>query len=186
MGRFIAVVVGAFLLSVPVSCPSLAQDSKLKPGLDLTVLPIVKGHSYEIKAGGPNNLAETLQGKLGQQWNAVAPIYDYESSQVLRSGCTGYVSSAPNLRFHYGARILPDIRVAMVASATPMTLVVRAPNGQFYCSVTELLPGALVWFYGPPKGVYDVWIATSGPNEIQSASITLLTTDARPQRRSRS
>jgi len=158
---------------------ALAQNSRLKPNLDVVVAPIAtnRAKGFNITAGGSQNLRMTLNGQPGESWGSAALVYNYNASKRLSTNCDGFVSDAPNMRFHYVAAALPDIRVLATSETTPFTLVVRAPNGSFYCSYAKglIVNGAVIMFIAPPSGQYDIWVGYLRPGEVHKATITLLT-----------
>jgi hypothetical protein len=155
-----------------------AQDSRLRPMLDVVVAPVPtkRAKPFSIDAGRTNDLSKTLNGQPGESWGSAALVYDYSKDPRLGSNCTGFVSDAPNMRFHYIAAGLPDIRVLALADIAPFTLVVRGPNGHFYCSQATglLINAAMIMFIGPPAGQYDIWEGF-GRGDVRKATISLVT-----------
>lgn len=91
----------------------------------------------------------------------------------LGSPCSGRISDAPDVQVTYSPGSLPLI--FRTASDSDTTLVVNAPDGQWYCDddgYTDL--GAEVRFNSPRSGNYDVWIGTFGGG---TASATLYVTE---------
>ena len=168
---------------------SHAQDARLKPGMDVVVLPVVarKAKEFSFNAGGTRNVSESLSQERGESWASAAMIFGYEPTQLLGRRCDGFVSDAPNFRFHYAAAALPDIRVTVTAEAAPFSVVLRTPRGHFICSYAKglLINAALIWLLGPPAGQYDLWVGFMHPGETHKAAIALLTTDPKGDRRSR-
>lgn len=91
----------------------------------------------------------------------------------LGSPCTGQISNAPDVQVNYSPGSLPLI--FRTASDSDTTLIVNAPDGQWYCDddgYTDL--GAEVRFNSPRSGNYDVWIGTFGGG---TAAATLYVTE---------
>lgn len=91
----------------------------------------------------------------------------------LGSPCSGRISDAPDVQVTYSPGSLPLI--FRTASDSDTTLVVNAPDGQWYCDddgFTDL--GAEVRFNNPRSGNYDVWIGTFGGG---TAAATLYVTE---------
>ncbi|MGV9009209.1 hypothetical protein [Brevundimonas sp.] len=91
----------------------------------------------------------------------------------LGSPCSGSISNAPDVQVNYSPGSLPLI--FRTASDSDTTLIVNAPDGQWYCNddgFTDL--GAEVRFNSPRSGNYDVWIGTFGGG---TAAATLYVTE---------
>ena len=88
------------------------------------------------------------------------------------SGCMGNIGDRPDFRLNYTSGTFP-----LYISADSMadtTLVVRAPNGSYYCdddSGEGLNPR--VWMQNPMSGNYDIWVGTFGVNEFHSAELNI-------------
>lgn len=131
---------------------ALAQDYSLSPNYGEVRLSSgfsPDPHTVSVTAGGSIDAA-----KLG------AP-------------CTGQISNAPDVQVNYSPGSLPLI--FRTASDSDTTLIVNAPDGQWYCNddgFTAL--GAEVRFNSPRSGNYDVWIGTFGGG---TAAATLYVTE---------
>lgn len=115
---------------------ALAQDRNAEPNfgtVSLTAGFTPDPHRIAVRAGGDID-AVTLGGQ-----------------------CVGSISGAPDLRLMYKAGDFPlTIRAE---SAKDTTLVVNAPDGQFYCDddgAEGLDPQ--IYFSDPPSGRYEIWI----------------------------
>ena len=75
--------------------------------------------------------------------------------------CTGGIANAPDVRLNYTAGTGLPLIISVSASADT-TLVVNAPDGNWYCDddggVNGLNPA--LRFTSPPSGQYDIWIGT--------------------------
>ena len=93
------------------------------------------------------------------------------NAETIGSSCRGFISDAPDVRLVYSAGSLPLI--ISVDSAADTTLVVNAPDGQFYCDddggVNGLNP--MVRFDDPQSGRYEIWVGTYGSSSIEHARL---------------
>lgn len=92
---------------------------------------------------------------------------------VNNEECGGFIASAPDVRLNFRHGTLPLI--ISVASNADTTLVINAPDGNFYCDddggVNGLNPS--VRFDQPADGQYDIWIGTYGNNSNQPAQVNI-------------
>ena len=89
----------------------------------------------------------------------------------LGNGCGGSISNAPDVRLNFSAGSLPLIISANSANDT--TLVVNAPDGQWYCdddSGNGLNPS--VRFNKVQSGRYEIWLGTYGSGN-HSATLSI-------------
>ncbi|RZJ32162.1 MAG: peptidase S1 [Brevundimonas sp.] len=94
-------------------------------------------------------------------------------ASVVSSSCRGAIATAPDYQITYTAGSLP--LAIQTLSSSDTTLVVNAPDGEWYCD-DDSGDGnnAQVYFSKPASGVYDIWVGTySGGN----TSATLLITE---------
>ena len=88
----------------------------------------------------------------------------------IGSPCTGYIASAPDVRLNYDSGSLPLYIYATSDSDT--TLIVNAPDGQWYCDDDS--NGGLnpqVTFLKPQSGQYDIWIGTYASADFRPATL---------------
>lgn len=73
------------------------------------------------------------------------------------SGCRGYITNQPDVRIYYQAGSFSTLSF-YVRSNADTTLVINAPNAQWYCNddFQGLNPG--ITFNGPMSGQYDIWV----------------------------
>lgn len=93
-------------------------------------------------------------------------------ASVVSSSCQGSIATAPDYQITYSAGAYP-LSIQTRAS-TDTTLVVNAPDGQWYCD-DDSGGGtdAQVHFSKPQSGVYDIWVGTySGGNQPAELRIT--------------
>ncbi len=92
-------------------------------------------------------------------------------AETIDSSCRGFISDAPDVRLVYRAGSLPLI--ISVDSRADTTLVVNAPDGQFYCDddggVNGLNP--MVRFDNPQSGRYEIWVGTYGSARNERARL---------------
>jgi hypothetical protein len=103
-----------------------------------------------VQSGGSNNAAQSIGGS-----------------------CTGYVASAPDYRVNYTPGSLPLI--ISVNSSSDTTLVVNAPDGQWYCDDDGGNQGMnpAVRFNQPRAGQYDIWVGTYGSASNQASQLNI-------------
>ena len=92
------------------------------------------------------------------------------SAQRAGSGCTGYITNAPDVRLHYEAGSLPLI--ISVDAGSDTTLVVNGPDGSFYCdddSGEGTNPS--VRLNSPESGRYEIWVGTYRSGNSQPARL---------------
>tara|TARA_B100000029_G_scaffold111778_2_gene103824 strand:+ start:2219 stop:3733 length:1515 start_codon:yes stop_codon:yes gene_type:complete len=89
------------------------------------------------------------------------------------TGCSGYISEAPDLELDFSD---PSLQLSFfVTSDTDTTLIVNDPSGNWHCnddfdSASGTNPGVV--FSQPDAGVYDIWVGTYSENEaFESANL---------------
>ncbi len=87
------------------------------------------------------------------------------SQMTQRQDCAGYISAQPNRVLVLGAPF-PKLRI-MVASETDTVLVIRKPDGSYFCN-DDTDPGVIMnptveEQFAP--GTYSVWVGTYGQGE---------------------
>lgn len=79
------------------------------------------------------------------------------------SGCSGFIANNPDVRVVYSAGSYP--LSIWAESSGDTTLVINAPDGNWYCdddSGGNLNP--VVRFARPMSGRYEIWVGTFGSN----------------------
>ncbi|WP_064971819.1 hypothetical protein [Aurantiacibacter marinus] len=90
----------------------------------------------------------------------------------LSSACDGFIATSPDVRLTFDAGSLP-----LIISATSMadtTLVINAPNGQWYCNDDGgqgMNPS--VRFQTPLSGRYEIWVGTYGESNSHAAELNI-------------
>lgn len=88
------------------------------------------------------------------------------------NGCRGFINAgAPDVDLYYQAGSLPlHIRAA---SGSDTTLVVRAPDGQWYCNDDRVGLDPLVSFGNPQSGMYNIWVGIYGSGRTAPAQLRI-------------
>ena len=89
----------------------------------------------------------------------------------LGGGCSGFATSAPDYSVNYTSGAFPTLRFYFIGSGDT-TMVINAPNGNFYCiddSFGTLNP--TIDFNSPSGGRYDVWIGSYASGAFVSGSL---------------
>jgi len=144
------VLTGAAVAALALTGVSAAQDYSLSPSYGSVSL-----------SGGFSPDPYTVNLQSGGSIDA---------SSRLGGSCRGYIANAPDFRLQFSPGSLPLI--LSVASGSDTTLVVNAPNGQWYCDDdggNGLNPS--LRFGSPMAGQYDVWIGTYGGSSLQNATL---------------
>tara|TARA_R110002072_G_scaffold79652_14_gene183590 strand:+ start:468 stop:1805 length:1338 start_codon:yes stop_codon:yes gene_type:complete len=91
----------------------------------------------------------------------------------VRSGCAGWVASAPDFELTYSAGSLPLIISA--ASNSDTTLLINDPNGNWFCDDDGGNAGLnpSLRFNNAASGVYDIWIGSYSQGNNASASLSI-------------
>ncbi|KLE35537.1 hypothetical protein [Aurantiacibacter luteus] len=94
------------------------------------------------------------------------------SASNMASGCAGYVSSAADFELDYTSGSLPLYISADAMADT--TLVVRAPNGSYYCDDDSGEGNnPRVWLQTPMTGRYQIWVGTFSSGSLQAAELNI-------------
>lgn len=90
----------------------------------------------------------------------------------ISSACRGYIANSPDVTLDYTSGTFP--LYLSVDSMADTTLVVQAPNGQYYCdddSGEGLNPS--VQFQTPLSGNYRIWVGTYANSELHAAELNI-------------
>lgn len=93
-------------------------------------------------------------------------------AQSIGNSCRGFIADSPDVRLHFEAGSLPLIISALSDSDT--TLVINAPNGNWYCdddSGDGLNPS--VRFNPAMSGRYEIWVGTFGRSSLEAARLSI-------------
>jgi hypothetical protein len=93
-----------------------------------------------------------------------------EYAGSLGPGCVGYVAGSPDFNLNYTSG---DWSLFISASSsTDTTLVVNAPDGQWYCNDDSRGLNPAVEFSNPESGLYNIWVGTYGDSgELPPATL---------------
>ena len=81
-------------------------------------------------------------------------------ASVLGAGCLGLIADAPDFDVVFEAGTLP-LNI-YVQSAEDTTLVVNAPDGNWYCNDDTNGLNPVLSFQNPQSGLYDIWVGSFG------------------------
>jgi hypothetical protein len=104
-------------------------------------------HTVDLRAGGTIDASET-------------------SSQ-----CRGFVTRAPDYDLHYSAGAYA-LSIAVQANSDT-TLIINAPNGNWYCNDDANGFNPEVLFDNPQSGLYDIWVGTFSSGASQPAQLRI-------------
>ena len=95
------------------------------------------------------------------------------ASSAISSSCRGYIASAPDVRLHYTSGSLPLI--ISTRSSGDTTLVVYAPDGQWYCDDDggEAGLNAMVRFNSPWSGRYMIWVGSYSSGAFLNSDLSI-------------
>jgi hypothetical protein len=94
------------------------------------------------------------------------------AASTLGDTCGGFIANSPDVRLNYKSGTLPLYISA--TSADDTTLVVHAPDGQWYCSDDDagnLNP--MVTFDAPRSGQYTIWVGTYADANMHDAQLNI-------------
>ena len=93
-----------------------------------------------------------------------------DAAQSIGGDCNGTIADAPDLDIHYTAGAFP--LYFSVTAEGDTTLVINAPDGNWYCNDDYSSLDPAVLFSDPESGVYNIWVGTySGSGGFQDASL---------------
>jgi len=127
------------LLSTLPFLPAEAQDRQAAPTFGiLTLVSPIRPSPHELKIEGGGTVMALRTG----------------------SGCSGFISEAPEVRLRYTARS-PSLLI-QVESARDTTLMILMPDGSIACNddYDGSHPGLL--FRQPQSGDYVIWVGVFG------------------------
>ena len=93
-------------------------------------------------------------------------------AESISSDCRGFISNAPDVRLVFSAGSSLPLVISANSSADT-TLVVNAPDGNWYCD-DDGGNGGLnpsVRFDSPVSGRYEIWVGTYGNSSLQPAEL---------------
>ncbi|WP_199324791.1 hypothetical protein [Phormidium sp. FACHB-1136] len=94
------------------------------------------------------------------------------NSLSLGPGCTGFITAEqPDFRVQYEAGNYP--LSFLVESAADTTLVINAPDSQWYCNDDFNGANPMVMFDYPESGQYDIWIGHYSDGSTHEATLEI-------------
>ncbi|MCC7209265.1 MAG: hypothetical protein IT323_18275, partial [Anaerolineae bacterium] len=143
--------IGPGVLPTPTLRPDQVLDYNLEPNFGSTTLNAgftPDPFRLDITSGGTVNVA------------------------YLGNGCAGFATGAPDLRLQWGGNA-PFLRVH-VESTEDTTLIINAPDGNWYCNDDTFEFNPSVDFQNAAAGQYDIWVGSysSGLNAAATLFIT--------------
>lgn len=145
--RYLLTAVCALALAGPVA----AQDFNASPNYgDITLAPGFQPdpHLVSLRAGG--SISATNAG----------------------SGCSGYITNAPDFRFYWSGKGSLNIMIS-VLSRSDTTLVVNGPNGEWYCDDDSGEDTNPLVTLGSNAGRYEIWVGTYSSGDPQPAVLSI-------------
>ena len=129
-----------------------AQNFELEPTFETVTLATGfegSNHQVTVVAGGPIDASE------------------------LGGECAGFIADAPDVRVNFTAGSNKFAFGAVSESDT--TIVVNAPDGEWYCDDDSWGDGdPLVVFDQPESGQYDIWVGTFDEGDNPRASLGIM------------
>lgn len=123
--------------------------------------------------GGSYGTVDLVSGFTPDPFRAQIMSGGAQDAASLVSGCVGYIADQADYQVNYTAGSLP--LVFSVSSMGDTTLVVYAPNGQFYCDDDsgngDLNPS--ISFQAPMSGTYMVWVGSYAQGEFHNSSLSV-------------
>ena len=95
-----------------------------------------------------------------------------DASATIGGSCRGFIATSPDVRLNFQPGSLPLI--ISVDSRADTTLVVNAPDGNWYCSDDDgegLNPS--IRFDRPMNGRYEIWVGTYGGEGLNDAALNI-------------
>ena len=149
--RKISCLLTAVAVAAMLPLAAQAQDSNAEPNFE----------SVNLEAGFPNDpYVVTIQSGGSTE------------ASTLGDTCSGFIANSPDVRLNYKAGTLPLYISA--TSSDDTTLVVHAPDGQWYCNDDDaggLNP--LVTFETPRSGQYTIWLGTYADSSMHAAQLNI-------------
>ncbi|MEQ9812586.1 MAG: hypothetical protein RLO50_07370 [Azospirillaceae bacterium] len=143
--------IGLALAIAPAAMTSaMAQDPSL---------PSTYGDNSLVTGFTPDPATATI--------DAGGPI---DVSATLGGPCVGFVADAPDLRLFYEAGDTFPL-IFYVDSGADTTLVINAPDGEWWCNDDADGLNPEIFFDQPLSGQYDIWVGTYTPGSFPEATV---------------
>jgi hypothetical protein len=88
------------------------------------------------------------------------------------TACSGYITSAPDLRLYWDGNGSLDLRVSAISNADT-TLVVNGPTGTWYCDDDSGEGSNPSITLSSVAGQYDIWVGTFGNDGTRPAVVSI-------------
>lgn len=91
-------------------------------------------------------------------------------------GCSGYISDAPDVRLTFSASGSPDALPLYIyaKSSGDTTLVINAPDGNWYCNDDGSEGVDPMVVFGPAmSGDYEIWVGSFDEGEYHDATLEI-------------
>jgi|TARA_R110002051_G_scaffold68662_3_gene123831 hypothetical protein len=141
----------AAALSLVCVAPAAAQDFTASPNYG--TIRLAPGfspdpHLVVVQAGGSIDVGSTLKN------------------------CSGFITSAPDLRLHWDGDGSLDLKVSVISNADT-TLVINGPTGSWYCDDDGGDGANPSVTLSSVSGQYDIWIGTFTGDETRPAVLSI-------------
>lgn len=97
-----------------------------------------------------------------------------DAADGIGHGCRGYIAAAPDINFIYQAIRIPlrpmPLNIFIDADADT-TLIIHAPDGNWYCNDDYNGLNPALMFDEPESGTYSIWVGTYRAGATHPASI---------------
>lgn len=146
---------------------------KLKYGVAALVATAAPAAAQNINADPTYETVELTSGFTPDPYFVRLESGGGIDASRLGGACTGYIADAPDVRLFFDAGRLP--LVISVLSDTDTTLVINAPNGQWYCNDDGGNSGLnpAITFQTPMDGRYEIWVGTYGSASLAAARLSI-------------
>jgi hypothetical protein len=94
------------------------------------------------------------------------------SASNAGSGCSGYITNAPDFRFQWNGNGSLNIKISVMSNADT-TLVVNGPNGEWYCDDDSGSGNNPLVTLGSVSGRYEIWVGTYNSGDPQPAVLSI-------------
>ena len=98
-------------------------------------------------------------------------------ASLLGGDCSGYINVQPVLRVDWEGQA--DMSKIFFFSDHDPTLVIQAPDGEFYCNddASDLLLDPSISFENPADGTYNIWVGSYAPDQLIPGVLVVTTRD---------
>ena len=100
---------------------------------------------------------------------------DFSASEKAE-GCVGFIADGPDLRLTFSAKDMANALPLYITAQSDQdtTLVIKAPDGKFYCSDDTVNGTDPVVVFGPAQdGEYDIWVGSFDQDLYHDATLSI-------------